>query len=451
MLNRLSSLNIFGKLLVGNSQSGFLASIQSLLTNILILVVNIVTGIVTARLLGPHDRGIQAAIILWPSLIMSLAAIGLPAALLYHSKLTAELSSAMLSASLVLGALAGVVGSAIGIVFVPVWLANYDADIIRITQLYMLIIPISVVTNTLAVIAQANHDFLTYNAFRLSQPLITLGLLLVLALTHTLTAFSAAFTYVFPSLPALVWLWLRLRSTYPFSLAQFGLVYRRLLSYGSRYYSGDVLAIASSQLDKIVIVSLLTPASMGLYTVAYSLAGMLGVFNAAVNSVILPKMIDLPLTEVRVLLGRAVRISSLVSLCAAGVLALMGPFLISFFYGNAYQSAVTVFFILAANAVIGGLAFMLAQVFYAVGKPELMMFRQLASLAIMVPGMFFLGSRFGIVGVASVSLLESLAMVVLTLSAFRPILKMHPPSLFAPQEDFAYIRQLWHEWKHKNA
>jgi len=209
--------------------------------------------------------------------------------------------------------------------------------------------------------------------------------------------------------------------------------------------------VASSQLDKIVIVTLLNPASMGIYTVAYSLAGMLGVFGAAVNSVILPKMIDLPLPEVRLLLGRSVRINTVVSLCAAGVLVLLGPFLINLFYGNAYQGAIIVFFILAANAVIEGLAYMLAQVFYAVGKPELMMFRQIASLAIMIPGMFILGSRFGIIGVASVSLLESVFMVIITMSAFPSILKIRPPSLWAPREDLAYVLGLWREWRRANA
>ena len=444
-------MNLVGKLFLKNSRSGFLASIQTLLTNVLMLAVNIVTGVVTARLLGPHDKGVQAAIVLWPGLLMSLAAIGLPAALLYHSKLTGELSKALLSAAVTLGLIAGAIGSVIGILMVPIWLANYSPVTIHITQLYMLVVPVAVVTNILATIAQANHDFQTYNAFRLSQPLITLVLLVLMALSHTLTPSTAAFAFLCPSLFALVWLWLRLRSSYPFSLAQFGQVYKRLLSYGFRYYSGDVLMVASSQLDKIVIVTLLNPASMGIYTVAYSLAGMLGVFGAAVNSVILPKMIDLPLPEVRLLLGRSVRINTVVSLCAAGVLVLLGPFLINLFYGNAYQGAIIVFFILAANAVIEGLAYMLAQVFYAVGKPELMMFRQIASLAIMIPGMFILGSRFGIIGVASVSLLESVFMVIITMSAFPSILKIRPPSLWAPREDLAYVLGLWREWRRANA
>ena len=57
------------------------ATLQTALARVLILAINMGTGIITARFLGPQGRGEQAAIILWPQLLAYLMTLGLPAAL----------------------------------------------------------------------------------------------------------------------------------------------------------------------------------------------------------------------------------------------------------------------------------------------------------------------------------------------------------------------------------
>ena len=76
-----------------------------------------------------------------------------------------------------------------------------------------------------------------------------------------------------------------------------------------------------------------------------------------------------------------------------------------------------------------------------------MIYRYTASLLIAAPTMFFLGGRFGIVGIATAILLESVLIVILTLSAFPSVLKMPVPQLWAPKEDLAYIFGIWSEWR----
>ena len=435
--------------LLGRSQSGLVSSVQTTLANILVLFINILTGIITARLLGPNDKGIQAAIILWPGLLIGFSAIGLPAALLYHIRKTVDRKNAFLTAALVLGVSAGVVAAIIGVAFVPVWLGNYSAQTVRIAQIYMVFVPIAVLSTVYTSVVQADSEFQIYNGLRLLQPVVTLSVLLLLFTTGTMTAGTAALAFLCPSVPAIFWLWYRTRHLYSFSLTHFREVYRQLLSYGVRSYSGDILAIASSQFDKIVVVSLLEPESVGLYTVAFSLAKMLVVFGSAVVSVLLPRIIGRPIAEMRLLLGRAARVSTLVTALAAVVLMLIGPYLLNLFYGDAFQGAIVVFWILSVDSVLNGLAILLAQIFYALGKPELMIFRQLASLAVTVPGMLILGNSYGIAGVAAAVLLESVVMIVLTLSAFPTILKIPAPSLWAPKEDLVYVARFWADWRQR--
>ena len=237
----------------------------------------------------------------------------------------------------------------------------------------MFFIPVAVSSVIYTSVVQARGDFQSYNGFRLLQPLITLNILLFLALTGTVSAASAAFAFSCPCVPALVWLWHRTRHDYSFYRSR--LFAASTLGCSHTAFAptvGTSLAIVSSQFDKIIIVSLLSSASMGLYTVAFSLARMLVVFQWAVTSVLLPKIIGQPAAEIRLLLGRAARVSTLVTFTAAVVLIAVGPHLINLFYGDAFKGGChRCFWILAVDSVLGGLAALLAQIFYALGKPEL--------------------------------------------------------------------------------
>src|SRR3954452_16954711 len=55
----------------------FAALLQSMSTQILVIGINILTGVLTARTLGPDGRGAFAAITTWPQLLATLATAGL--------------------------------------------------------------------------------------------------------------------------------------------------------------------------------------------------------------------------------------------------------------------------------------------------------------------------------------------------------------------------------------
>jgi hypothetical protein len=50
-----------------------------------IQLANIATGVLLARLLGPHDRGEFAAVILWPSILAAVGSLGVPDATTFYT------------------------------------------------------------------------------------------------------------------------------------------------------------------------------------------------------------------------------------------------------------------------------------------------------------------------------------------------------------------------------
>jgi O-antigen/teichoic acid export membrane protein len=53
--------------------------------NLVLAVLGMMSGVLAARLLGPHGRGELAAIQTWPGVIGTLAMLGMPEAIVYYS------------------------------------------------------------------------------------------------------------------------------------------------------------------------------------------------------------------------------------------------------------------------------------------------------------------------------------------------------------------------------
>src|SRR5688572_10504293 len=62
------------------------AAIQTFGARLIILAMNLATGILTANLLGAAGRGEQGAMALWPAVLTPILIIGLPASLVYNSR-----------------------------------------------------------------------------------------------------------------------------------------------------------------------------------------------------------------------------------------------------------------------------------------------------------------------------------------------------------------------------
>ena len=415
---------------------------QTLFINVLILFLNVGTGILTARLLGPEGRGVQAAIILWPQLLGSTLTLGLPSALLYHLKKNSGEADKLLSASLFAGLSVGLVGAAVGWVFTPTWLSGYSVGVVTFTRLGMILVPVMLVSTSYLAVFQAREDFGFYNTLRIFQPLVSLFILVVLALTQSLTAISAAFAFMIPCVPTLAWLLIRVRRSNSLSVRNLGGAYRQLFSYGLRSYGTDLLSALSTQLDRVVIVALLTPESLGVYAVALSLARALTVFQSAVASVLFPKAVGKSVLEIVEMSGRAARISTAVTVAAAGTLAVVGPWLITFLYGQEFSDSVLLFRILLIDSVLMGLGWILAQGFNALGKPELIAVRQGISLAVTVPLMLILG-KLGIVGIAAAITVGSVVRLAMTLSAYPLLLKTPAPKLLPQLSDLSYLKSVF--------
>ncbi len=423
-------------------RGGTAATLQTVLAKILILALNMGTGIITARFLGPQGRGEQAAIILWPQLLAFLITLGLPAALRYNLKRHPEEKSELFSATLVLSIGLGILASLLGILFIPQWLGHqYSPEVVHVAQWFMLTAPVGVFWANMVAALEATDDFTTANQGQYLTPLFTLLMLLVLLVTRSLTPITTSLAYILAGLPIFFWILNRLWKRFRPRWHNLGIQYKRLLGYGLRAYGIDILGTLGNQVDQALVVGLLSPTSMGLYVVALSLSRMLDVFQSAIITVLFPKTAARPIEEVIALTGRAARVGMACSLLAAIGAMLVVPFLLHLLYGSKFVGALPVFRILAIEVVIGGTTWVLAQAFMALGRPGNITVMQGIGLGLTVPLMLVMIPTYGLVGAGLALLCSTTIRFIFVLVSYPLILKVRPPSLLITREDVEFMQK----------
>jgi enterobacterial common antigen flippase len=426
-----------------SGRSATAATLQTVMARMLVLAANMGTGIITSRALEPQGRGEYNAIALWPQFLAYLLMLGLPAAIQYNFKRHPEKESELFSAALALSTVLGLFAMTIGIIFMPRFLPQYSADVIRFAQFYMLLAPIVLLTEIFFSILEANHEFTFVNQLRSLQPLFTLVLLSALASTQQLTPFTAAVAYCLPGLPLFFWmskyLWQRFRPRWK----GLGSAYRLLVGYGIRAYGMNLLGTLAEKIDQALVVTLLTPASMGLYTLALSVSRMLGLFHSSTITVLLPKIAARPIEEVVAITGRAVRVSTAVTLVVAVAVSIPIPFFIQLLYGPKFVEAVAVFRILSVEMAIAGAAWVLAQAFMAVGRPGVLTVVEAISVLVTVPLLLILIPIYGLEGAGWSLLISTIFRLASLFIAYPLLLKVPPPGLIATREDLDFLRQVF--------
>ena len=417
------------------------ATAQTMITMVGILAINVLTGIITARTLGPEGRGEQAALILWPEFMANVITLGIPSALVYNLRRYPEERSNFFSAAVILCAILGIGSATVGILFLPQWLSQYPTETIRMAQLLMPIVPIFLLAQLFALALDASSQFAISNIGRYMMPLGTLLLLYGLVISHNITPYTAALAYILPGIVVFLFRLAYLRKVFKFQWSGLTKTYRRLMSYGVRSYGVELVKTLSGKLSQVVIVGLLSSSNLGIYVVALNLSRMMNVFQTSFVTVLFPTVAGRPRKEVVALTGRAVRVSLALSCLAGIIVSFLAPVLLNVLYGEKFLAAIAVFRILLVEIIISGTVWVFLQAFMAVGKPGFVTLLQGLGVAISIPLMFLLVPVYGLEGAGMALLCSSFTRLILVYLSYGFILKVQPPSLLLNKQDIDFI---WH-------
>jgi O-antigen/teichoic acid export membrane protein len=325
--------------------------LSGLVINILVMVINFTTGILSARFLGPEGRGILMIAVRWSGLFAMLFTIGLPGAVIYLGKQFPEKQRELLGAYLLVGLAAGLSALVIGLFLLPELLGNQPEYVIFLAQVSMISVPFGVLSDGLIGTLQTLNQFQRVMLIRVLNPLGTAVIIVLLFLLESYTvgyfiAVNLAWSILMFLLPFL-WVCRQL----PPQFKQMWSGAKQLLSKGIQIYAGSLVSTFGVNLDQLIMSLFLTTYTLGLYAVSSSLGMMLpSLIIGAIGIYLFPKLMDMSRDD------RQRQVESIHSSLFFGTsaLAVVGivllPFVLPFVYGSEYAASVLMGQIMLAAA-----------------------------------------------------------------------------------------------------
>ena len=306
-----------------------------------ILVSGIATGVLAARLLGPADRGLLAAVIFWPQTIAALASLSLGEALIARLPRT-KASPARVAASAAAASLAvAVIAGALGVPLLPLLLGAERESVTSLAVLYLVAhLPLSALATVLVALDQAELRFLRLNLLRLGPSwfyLAAIGALWLVAAVSVTTLVWAIWAGSAVTVAVRLFL-LRNHVRAGLDLGEV----RALLALGGRFHAGAVLALLAGQADRMLLLLTFDDATVGQYVAAWTFASSgLATATHAVAFVLLPVLAaERDRSRARALLAIGLRRTALFLYLGVPASLAVTPFFLPLLFGAAFAEAV---------------------------------------------------------------------------------------------------------------
>lgn len=371
------------------------------LASVLIHVVNIGTGVLAARLLGPEGRGELAAIFLWPSLLAGFGILGLHEAVAYAGAARTLSPQRIFGSTFAMGVLLAVPLVLIGIVAFPYAYADFRPEVLDIALLYLAFVPINLLALFPTSLLQGTMQLKSWNALRVQVHFVYLLGMVGLWAADAISVRNLAFAMLGANLANIA--------------AAYGFLARRdwlrfvpdreamgsLLRYGFKVHLGLMGRLANLWLDQAFIALLLTATDLGHYVVAATVARGVGMVATPVELVAFPKIAAEPTSEGKAeIFSRYLKINYMLVLPGAAGLAVLTPWILQFFFGPAFlPSAPVTYILIVANVLLTG-TLMLSAALRAYDRALLIAKVETFDVAVTVAALSILVPTRGIEGAA---------------------------------------------------
>lgn len=413
-------------------------------TRVLWTLLGVLSGVVLARKLGPHDRGILALVLVTPNTVVTLVKLGIAQANVFFINREGTPSVRVASNSAVL---ALVLGTAAALVIwglrdgllstvlrsVPPWAL----------ALCLMRIPMRLLDDFLYGVLQAVGGFRIYNVRLVASEVLRFFSIVVCLVVFDLGLFAAVLIHTVVNLVNVAWLVVTTRRDIPFGLGVDGPLMRKQLEFGIRSWVQTLTAHMLLRADLYLIAYFLTPSDTAFYALASHFTEMVLEIPQAVGLVLYPRLASLSGAEVHRLTAQTCRRTLLLTFALAVAVVLFGPLVIVLWYGQEYAPAGNPLPLLCIGALAWSVYVIVTRDFTSHGRQAVNIAAGLPALALNVGLNLLLIPRLGIAGAAlSTAISYSVACAIL-LSFYLPWSGTSLRALLLPdRDDLRYFRDL---------
>jgi len=383
------------------------------------LLANLVTGVMTARLLGPEGRGIVVALASGVQLCGFVFAAGVAQSLAYFAVREPPLAARLLGGWAIALAPFALLGVACAELLLPLIFAG-EPSAVAIGRWFALAVVLIVALELSYGVLLARNDYLGFNLVRLGQPTLTaLGYVLLWSLGAFTVAGALASLAVATAIVAAFGI---ARGGRRLGIARpdLGLV-RRSLWFGVRAQGSTVAASVNARLDVAVLPAFASAGAVGLYSVATNVSLIVYQLASTFAAIVLPVTASDTAERSR----RKVLIGTLgtIAVCGAlgAVLAIAGEPLLGLVYGAQFRAAIDPLRLLVPGAVLFAAASVVASGLAGAGRPFTATFGYGVGAIVMVGGLALFVPAGGTTAAAIVSSVSYAVVFLALLGAYRRV------------------------------
>lgn len=378
----------------------------------------IVSGSLSARLLGPTDRGHLALLVLVPSVLGIAGSFGLAYAVTYFVAQAPPATTRVLSSIQRELILQLIVVTGLHVVITLAWLIpNLDESQRSAAFVALGAVPASFVTQYGMAILQGHQRFLAFTViFVTPQFLYSLGVA-VLYVSRSGGLVSIVLTYTVASLvtgsAAVLLASAYVRRT---PRARVSPSRDEIRAFARKSYFGQVAPIESFRLDQLIVGAALTPTVLGYYTAATAFTNLSRFLGTSMGYVLSPHIAALPKDRQRRSLLRGLLLTA--AICGLVTFALIPAtdFLIPLLFGEAFRPAIPLAKVLLIAGFLLGVRRAVLAGLQGIGHPEIGSYSELLALivfATLLPVALTSSSGMGIAVVFLTSAVVAMAFIVI--------------------------------------
>lgn len=300
----------------------------------------VVSGVILARWLGPHDRGILALVLLLPSTVVTLTKLGVSQANVYYINREKVDVNCVASNALLLAIGLGLLST------VVVWVLRNTllSTVLRgvpawALALALVRVPLLLLDNYLYSILQATGQFSVYNVRLLVSEALRFLLVATALVVCGFGLFAAVSIYTLVGAVNAIWLFTTMRRQIRFSLSLDLPLLRDMLTFGARSYIQTLAAHLLLRIDIYMVAYFLGPAETAFYALALHFTELALEIPQAIGLVLYPALASLPEEKVHAVTAQACRRTLMITVPVAVLLATLGPSVITLWYGEPYTPA----------------------------------------------------------------------------------------------------------------
>lgn len=377
------------------------------------------SGIAAARLLGPHGRGELAALTLWPTMLISLAAMGINQAIVFNTGKRLWALSELWTASTMIGLGQSIVVVAVGVPVISLALKHYSSGVRDLAWMFLAVSPLVILGGYPGNLLQGTLDFSSFNLIRTIAPFVYAGGVAALLFLDRPSLRDVVSSQILGyALAFCIGHWLLFRGA-PLHFAWNRQACWSLVTYGWKTQLGNVSSYINRSADQLVLSLFVAPGELGLYAVAVTMATAVGLFPQAAGIVTLATGSSSNPVEARKILGQSFRASLFWLIVVCSLLFILAPALIRLVFGSAFARSASACRILLPGAAALGLNQVLYDGARSLGEPALPSYAEGFATVVTFLGLWAFLPKFGFIGAAIASTLAYLSSLALMLFLCR--------------------------------